>query len=203
MIDQYIEQLKEKSSEVKFKKKELKKWQNKQEKCFLKLEDLEAAKTIIQKATQITQQQLSKQISSIVSKALAAVFLDDPYKFKADFVTRRNTTECDLLFEKNGKTKKPLDSCGYGAADIASLALRVVYWKLDGTVRNTLILDEPTRNLDTKKQVLASLMIKKLSQMKGGLQFLIITHKMPLSKSADRVFEVTKENNFTKVERIK
>lgn len=203
MIDDYLDILKTKLSEQKFQKKELTSWRKRGENCFQKIEDLETAKVLIQKATQIAQKQLSKQISSVVTKALEAVFLDDPYKFKVDFVTRRNTTECDLLFVKNGKDRKPLNSCGYGAADIASLALRVVYWKLDGTARNTLILDEPTRNLDANKQELASLMIKKLSEMKGGLQFLIITHNTKLMAGADRVFEVTKPNKFTKVERIK
>lgn len=162
------------------------------------LEDLEEARAIFQKASQVTQSQLSEQVSSIVSSALAAVF-DEPYKFIVEFVSRRNTTECDLMFEKNGKRKSPLDSCGYGAADIASLALRVAYWKLDGGSRNVLVLDEPTRNLDAEKQKLASMMIKNLSRMKGGLQFIIVTHKLPLAESADRQFSVVKENDISHV----
>ena len=162
------------------------------------LEDLEEARAIFQKASQVTQTRLSEQIEKIVSSALAAVF-EDPYKFKVDFVLRRNSTECDLMFEKNGKLKSPLASCGYGAADIASLALRVAYWKLDGESRNVLALDEPLRNLDKERQVLASMMIKNLSRMKGGLQFVIVTHNTALAESADRVFGVIKEDEVSHV----
>lgn len=168
------------------------------DKDLIHLEDLEETRAIFQKASQVTQTKLSDQISSIVSSALAAVF-DEPYTFVVDFVQRRNTTECDLWFEKNGKRRKPLDSCGYGAADIASLALRVSYWKLDGEARNVLVLDEPTRNLDVFKQPLASMMIKNLSRMKGGLQFIIVTHQKALAESADRQFSVVKENEVSHV----
>lgn len=193
-----FENLKDKLSERKFAQKELTDWEKKLDNNLNQLDDLEAARAIFQEAAQVTQSQLSEQISGIVSSALAAVF-NDPYKFRVDFVKRRNTTECDLLFERNGKTRRPLDGCGYGAADIASLALRVAYWKLDGESRNVLVLDEPLRNLDKEKQPLASMMIKNLSRMKGGLQFIIVTHNTALSESADRVFSVVKENDVSHV----
>lgn len=164
------------------------------------LDNLEEARVIFQKASQITQAQLSEQIEKIVSRALEAVSF--PYKFVVDFVSRRNTTECDLLFENNGKRKSPLASCGYGAADIASLALRVAYWKLDGDSNNILVLDEPLRNLDVERQPLASMMISQLSKMKGGLQFLIVTHNKALAESADKVFQVIKENDISTVTEI-
>jgi len=193
-----VTSLYDKSSDRKFAKKELVNWESKLNTSLDTLNDLEEARQIFQKAAQVTQSQLSVQIQNIVSSALAAVF-KEPYKFIVDFVPRRNTTECDLLFEKNGKRKSPLDSCGYGAADIASLALRIAYWKLDDEARNVLVLDEPTRNLDLNKQHLASMMIKNLSKMEGGLQFLIVTHKVPLAESADRQFSVTKTNEISQV----
>lgn len=190
-IQDYAEALNDKVIERNLAIKALSKWEEDREIQIETLGNLESARSIIQKAAQITQSQLSVHISGIVSSALAAVF-DDPYKFVADFVTRRNSTECDLLFEKNGKTMKPLDSCGYGAADIASLALRVAYWKLDGSARNLLALDEPTRNLSADKQPLASMMINKLSKSLY-LQFLIVTHNQALTEGADKVFYVTKD----------
>lgn len=165
------------------------------------LENLEEARIILQKSAQITQKQLSFHIENIVSHALAAVF-DEPYEFKVNFVTRRNYAECDLVFvDENGTEMKPLDSCGYGAADVASLALRVAYWNLSEGVRNTLILDEPTRNLSLDKQPLASMMIKELSE-KLGIQFLIVTHNKALAEQADTVFEVTKNFNGSTIKEI-
>lgn len=193
-----LENLKDKIQDRKTSKKILEQTTDKMDKLLSHLEDLEEARVIFQKAAQVTQSQLSEQISGIVSSALAAVF-DDPYTFVVDFVSRRNTTECDLMFEKNGKRRSPLASCGYGAADIASLALRVAYWKLDGESRNVLVLDEPTRNLDVFKQPLASMMIKNLSRMPGGLQFIIVTHQKALAESADKQFSVSKENEISYV----
>ncbi len=193
-----LDKLKDKIQDRKTAKKRLEVSTDILEGYLANLEDLEEARVIFQKAAQVTQSQLSEQVSGIVSSALAAVFAD-PYTFVIDFVSRRNTTECDLLFEKNGKRRSPLASCGYGAADIASLALRVAYWKLDGESRNALALDEPTRNLDVFKQPLASMMIKNLSKMEGGLQFIIVTHQKALAESADRQFSVVKENDVSYV----
>jgi DNA repair exonuclease SbcCD ATPase subunit len=182
-------------------KKILKIEEEKLEKYLIHLENLEEARTIFQTASQTTQTQLSNTIETIVSSALAAVF-DDPYTFVVDFVSRRNVTECDLLFEKNGKRYSPLDSCGFGAADIASLALRVAYWNLDGSSRNCIVLDEPTRALSLDKHELSSMMIKELSKMPGGLQFIIVTHSESLAKYADKCFKVTKTNNISHVKEI-
>lgn len=181
--------------------KEIKKEKEEHERLLKKIEDLEEARTIFQKAAQVTQEQISFHIENIVSHALAAVF-DEPYEFKVDFVKRRNSTECDLLFvDEKGAELKPLDSCGYGAADIASLALRVAYWKLSEGVRNTMCLDEPTRNLSLDKQPFASKMIQQLSQ-KLQLQFIIVTHSIALAESSDKIFKVEKTINGSIVKEI-
>jgi len=200
MITNYLETIKEKVTERKIAKEELFSWENKKEINLELSEDLETARKLFQKASQITQQKLSIQISKIVTSALSAVF-DDPYTFVIDFVQRRNVTECDLLFERNGQRMDPMASCGYGAADIASLALRVAYWKL-GNTRNILILDEPTRNLSLDKQPSASMMIKKLSEMPGGLQFIVVTHSEALAGSADKIFHVTQINGVSTIEEV-
>jgi len=201
MIAELKEKLDKKITEKELLSSQLVEFKNNVEYLLTHLEDLEEARVILQKSAQITQKQLSFHIENIVSHALAAVF-DDPYEFKVNFVTRRNYAECDLMFvNENGTEMKPLDSCGYGAADIASLALRVAYWNLSDGVRNTLILDEPTRNLSLDKQPLASLMIKELSE-KLSIQFLIVTHNKALTEQADTIFEVTKNSNGSIIKEI-
>lgn len=199
MINEWKDLLKDKISSRKIIKGNLADWKAKHEEALQLGKDLEEVRSIFQQAAQVTQYQLGSSISKIVSNALAAVF-SDPYEFKVSFEKRRNVTECDLLFVKNGIPRNPLRSCGYGAADIASLALRVAYWKLDNESRNVFILDEPTRNLDVSKQPLASLMIKKLSE--SGIQFLIVTHRPELAEAADRTFKVDKQK-YSKVEQEK
>ncbi len=201
MINKLKEKLDRKITEQELLSGQLVEYQENAEYLLTHMEDLEEARVILQKSAQITQKQLSFHIENIVSHALAAVF-DDPYEFKVNFVTRRNYAECDLMFlSSNGTEMKPLESCGYGAADIASLALRVAYWKLSDDVRNILIVDEPFRNLDKSKHPLAAMMIKELSTSLN-LQFLIVTHNTKLSESADTVFEVTKNFNKSKIKEM-
>ena len=197
-----LKNLKDKIQDRKMAKKILDITTDKLEKSLMHLSDLKEAHIIFSTASNVTQKQLSDQVSGIVSSALAAVF-PDPYSFVVDFVSKRNTTECVLAFEKNGKLYSPLDSCGYGAASVASLALRVAYWKLDGDSRNCLILDEPLVALSLDKHERASMMIQELSKMKGGLQFIIVTHLAKLASYADKVFQVKKENNVSHVIEIK
>jgi len=194
MLQTYIESLKEKESEKKFLQNELQNWETKQDNYFQNLEHLETARSIIQKASKATQIYLQTHVSTIVTNALKAVFQDDAYEFKINFVNRRNSTECDLILLKDEKEYKPLESCGYGVADIVALALRIVYWKLHSNLRNTLIWDEPCRNCSLDLHPLISLMLQQLSKSLN-LQMIIVTHSKSLSQNADKVFSVKKINN--------
>lgn len=202
IIDEYMETLKEYEGNRKFKKLELKKFKKKRKKCFTDLVDLEEALVIFQTAATFTQNKLAEDVSRIVTKGIKAVFVDDNYSFEVKFEKRRNTTECDLWLVEDGKRMNILESSGYGVADIASIGLRVAFWKLDGTARNTFLLDEPTRNLDAKKQPLASEMIKRLSKMGQGIQFIIVTHNQALAEGGDRVFRTTKGRKTSSIKRI-
>jgi len=149
----------------------------------------EQAREVIRKVGLKTQSQLSFHISDITSLALDAVF-NDPYALVAEFVQRRNKTECDLYFERDGNRVDPLSASGGGAVDVAAFALRVASWSMQRPKsRSTLILDEPLRFLSADHQEKASVMIKELSK-KLGIQFIIITHEPILASYADKIFEV-------------
>lgn len=195
MIEKYLKKVQTQVLNRQNTKQDLIGWKKKKKEVVNHLNDLEQSRKIIQQAAQTTQSFLSLQISNIVTNALRAVFQEEAYEFKIDFVKRRNSTECDLFFVKEGKNMKPMDSCGYGAADIASLALRIAYWKLEDT-RNVIIMDEPTRNLSLNKQPLAVEIIKKLSN-DLNLQFIIVTHNSALTEAADKVFITSKKNDST------
>jgi DNA repair exonuclease SbcCD ATPase subunit len=159
----------------------------------------EKAREIINQVAQDTQQQLQYHISDITSLALESVFTD-PYKLVVDFVERRNKTECDIIFEKAEQQISPLDASGYGAVDVASLALRVACWSMKfPRTRHTLILDEPFRFLSRDKQEMASIIKKEISD-KLEIQFIIVTHEETLAKQADKTFNVKIQNKRTAVE---
>jgi exonuclease SbcC len=170
----------------------------------LKKRDLrrhEQAREIIREVGLKTQQQLQLHISDITSLALEAVF-DDPYKLVAEFVQRRNQTECDLYFERDGERVDPLSASGGGAVDVAAFALRVASWSMQRPKsRPTIILDEPMRFLSADRLPLASEMVKQLSD-RLGLQFIIVTHEEELTEAADKIFEVSIKNGVSRVKAV-
>lgn len=158
----------------------------------------EKAREIVRKVGLETQQQLQYHISDITSLALDAVF-DNPYELKVEFVQRRNKTECDLIFVRDGMEIDPIEASGVGAIDVASFALRIASWSMmQPRTRNTIILDEPFKFLSTNFQEGASNMIKELSE-KLNLQFIIVTHEEELLSSADKIFKVSIKKGRSKI----
>jgi len=168
------------------------------------LKKYEKAKEIIRLVGMETQKLLQIHISDITSLAIESVF-DDPYKLVLEFVQRRNKTECDLYFSRNGnKIDDPLNSSGIGTVDVASFSLRIASWALNKPqFRNTIILDEPMKNVSKKYREKVSQMLKEISN-KLKIQFIIITHDPVLASFADKTFEVnSKVNGKWKQSRVK
>jgi ABC-type glutathione transport system ATPase component len=150
----------------------------------------EEALTFIQRIAQETQGQIKVHMEDIVTTALSSVF-DDPYTFEMDFVLRRNKTECDLLFSRNGKTVSPMDASGGGAVDVASFALRLALWSLD-SVDNVIVFDEPFRFVSKEFQPAIASLLKKLSEQLG-LQIIMVTHNENLIKESVHICGVTQQ----------
>ena len=160
----------------------------------------EKAKGVIQQVGLKTQQQLSYNISEITSMALDAV-LDDPYELELEFVERRNKTECDIYFVRDGIRIDPF-SGGGGAIDIASFALRVASWSMQTPrSRNVLILDEPFKHLkgeQTNRKMLD--MVRELSK-RLGIQIIMVSDER-VSRGAtleatDKLFETSIKKGVT------
>jgi hypothetical protein len=161
----------------------------------------EQAKEIIRTVGLQTQQQLQISISDITSLALEAVF-PDPYTLEVEFIQRRNRTECDLYFMRDGNKVDPLTASGVGAVDVAAFALRIASWSMSTPhSRNTIILDEPFRFLSKNYQEQASLMLKEISK-KLGIQFIIISHEEALTEGVDKVFNVSIKKGISHVQTV-
>lgn len=164
-------------------------------------QDLEDAQAIIQMVAQATQEELRYHINEIVTLALSAVF-DDPYEFEVDFVQRRNQTEADLWFVRQGERIHPLSASGGGAVNVAAFALRVSLWSLKAKrSRPILLLDEPFSNLSVQHHIKASGMLKEISE-RMGIQMIIVTHSEEITESADIVFRVTQKAGISNVKEI-
>jgi len=158
----------------------------------------EKAKEVIRIVGLETQQKLQFHISDITSLALEAVF-PDPYELKANFIQRRNKTECDLTFVRDEMEIDPIEASGVGAIDVAAFALRIASWSMNiPHTRNTIILDEPFRFLSKNYQEQASMMIHEISQ-KLGIQCIIVTHEDALTTSADKIFNISIKKGISQI----
>lgn len=164
-----------------------------------KMDALLKARSIVQIVAEQTQKKLEYHISNLVSMALASVF-PEPYIFQLRFVQKRNKTEAELIFSKNGnETDDILNSGGGGVADIASIALRISLWSIKKT-RPTLILDESLKFLHSPEyQEKASQMLKEVSE-KLGLQIIIVSDQQNILEYADKVIKIVNYNGVSKVE---
>jgi len=156
----------------------------------------EEAKTVVQQVAIKTQEQLQYHISDITSLALEAVF-PEPYKLELKFETRRNKTECDILFTRDGLEIDPLEASGGGVVDVAAFALRIASWSLSqNKTRPTIILDEPLKWVSEGLKESAASMLKQVSA-KLGIQFIVVTHEPKLTQYADKIFEVKKKRKVS------
>lgn len=138
--------------------------------------DCVEAQDIIQALGQTLQEQAHKQISSVVSKCLAAVF-EEPYEFLIEFERKRNRTSASLKLKRDGQVLDDvLDSAGGGVADVAAFALRISCLLLSKpSCRRLVVLDEPFKFLHPpERRPRAVAMLEMLSE-DFGIQFLMVT----------------------------
>jgi DNA repair exonuclease SbcCD ATPase subunit len=166
-----------------------------------RLAHAEKAQIIFQAVAKKTQENLEVHFSDLVTLALQSVF-DEPLEFTMTVVPRRNKTEVDLFLGSGGENKdEPMESCGGGALDIASFALRVAFWSLRKN-RHTLILDEPFKFVSPDLQHKVSDMVRLLSD-KLKLQIIMVSHADEINYSADKTFIVSKVNGISSVQESK
>jgi energy-coupling factor transporter ATP-binding protein EcfA2 len=170
----------------------------------LSVQNHEKAREIIRQVGLATQKKLQYHISEVTTLALEAVF-PNPYELVVEFVERRNKTECDLLFKRNGKVRDdPMDESGGGTIDVAAFALRVASWSMERPrSNNVLILDEPFSRLKgqaANRQVLE--MVRKVSKQTGLQIIMVSDERIPFEDivdTADKVFKVTMKGEVSQV----
>jgi len=169
-------------------------------------ENLEAAQAIIQLVAQATQEELKYHINEIVTLSLSAVF-DNAYSFETDFVQRRNQTEADLWFVRDGERIHPLSASGGGAINVAAFALRVSLWSLrKDRSRPVIVLDEPAQNVKGDEANIKFIQMVKAVSERLNLQIIMVSdERVPLEdieKGADKVFKVSIKNGKSVVKEV-
>jgi DNA repair exonuclease SbcCD ATPase subunit len=163
----------------------------------------EKAQVFLQKVALETQEQIKFHLSDLVSTALKSIFGNNAYKFEIDFQAKGQKsarTECNFYFAKDESKFDPMASTGGGPVDVASFGLRVAIWAISQPrTRNIIILDEPFKFLSEDLIPLAGEIISEISH-KLGVQFIFVTHKNELTKSANSIFKVIKKRNISQVD---
>jgi len=159
----------------------------------LKLAEAEAVATeeavrLAQQVAQAIQQQAHDRIAEVVSRCLTAVF-DEPYTFILQFERKRNRTEANMLFEREGMRVDPMTASGGGVIDVASFALRLSCLVLSKPfLRRVMIMDEPFKFVSEEYRERVRLLLETLSE-EMGIQFIMVTHIQEL-KAGDTIAEI-------------
>jgi DNA repair exonuclease SbcCD ATPase subunit len=165
------------------------------------IDNLEEAQYILTEVAKLVQQEMVFHITEISNLALQAIF-DEPYKLQVTFDTKRNQSECDIRFVRNGSDIDPLDAAGGGVIDIVTLALRISLWSLNkDRLVPVLIFDEPLKNLSANYQDLAGKILHEITQ-KLGLQIIMVTHVEPFTEFSDNTVEIKNTSGISKTRRL-
>lgn len=145
---------------------------------------------VVQNTASEMQKSIEFRISGLVTKALNAVYPEDKYQFHLRYEMRRGKTECDLIFEKEGReTKDILASEGGGVADVGGLSLRFSVWSLNKS-RPVFLMDEPMKFISPDLQQRGAEMLKTISE-KLSVQIIMISHlRKIMGNIADNVIDV-------------
>lgn len=152
----------------------------------------EAARAIIQKAAQMTQDQLRYHITELGTMALQAVFEED-IGLDLQFTEHKDKTVAALKFLRGGMLTDPMEADSGGACDIASEALRDSLWYVQRPRTMTLMVrDEPAKNINDSSRDMQRRYAEMVRQVSDrlGLQFLIVTMLPELEDMADKVFKL-------------
>lgn len=146
-----------------------------------RLTHLEEAQKVLQGVAEGVQQHSHRAVADVVTRCLRAVFGEDAYEFKINFVQRRGKTEADLLLARGGMELSPVESTGGGVADVVSFGLRLAALILSRPKRRRLLcLDEPFRHLSRDHHATVRGLLETLSQ-ELEIQILLITHSKQLA----------------------
>jgi len=135
------------------------------------------------------QDDFSKKVEALVTKAIKIVFFYRDFEFKLLFEEKRNNIECRPVIMEDGIEYTPKDDLGGSILDIIGFALRVVLITLEEPKKRLFIaLDEPFRWLGDLR-LRAGQMVAEIC--KGlGLQMLFVTHDKDLVSIADTVYHI-------------
>ncbi len=143
--------------------------------------NVEDAQKLVQSVAETIQESAHRQISSVVTRCLEAVFGEEAYQFKICFEKKRGKTDARLVFVRDGQEVDPNDSVGGGVLDLAAFSLRLACVMLGMPKRRRLLcLDEPMKFVSKEYHPAVREMLETLAD-ELGLQMIMVTHAAGLA----------------------
>jgi len=161
---------------------------------------LEKSKQFLINFTEDMRDKIKVKLESLANSGLAAVFTDKKMEFMIVSNKTKQGLKYDLYVATDGTITPLTDAKGGGVLDVITLCLRISFVKLfSGQLRQTIILDEPFKNLDGVRLQNAVTWLAQVSK-ELDIQFIIITHISDLIDIADKTFAfVLNKDNVTEV----
>ena len=165
--------------------------------CKAENDLIEDANRFLISFSESIRQKLKGKLESLANMALKSVFPDKTMKFIIMGNRSKNGLHYDLYLETDGNINSLFSGCGGGVFEVIALALRISYLRiLHGSLRQTMILDESLKFLDSTRMPLAIKWLKSISK-EMNIQFIIITHIPELVETIDDSFQFKITNGET------
>lgn len=138
------------------------------------------SQSIVLLVSQAIQTQAHKQITRVVTRCLKAIFVNEGYNFRIEFLRKRGRTEARMHFLQHGHEVSP-KQVGGSVLDVAAYGLRIACVLLSTPRRRKYLqLDEPFRMVDVKHADRVRELVETVAK-EMRLQHVLTTHNPKLA----------------------
>ena len=160
---------------------------------------LSEVKELLMSFAENTRDIIKHKLESLVNSALKCIFVDKDVLFKIQINRTKKIVFYDMFVETDGTITPLFDAKGGGILDVITMALRISFVRMfSANLRQTIILDEPFKNLDNERLRLAMEWLDTIST-EMGIQFIIVTHEESIVDKSKKIFQFKMFNGVTDV----
>lgn len=156
---------------------------------------------LLTKTSEYAREQTVRQVESLVTSALQAVFGDETLSFRIVLDTRGGQPTADWeVVSQYGDLQvanDPSEARGGGIVDVVSMALRLAVAALAGG-SGDIVLDEPGRCVSAEYAGNLAYFLKRFAESTKR-RVIMVTHNSDLAAAADVGYRVTQSNGRSEV----
>lgn len=186
------ERLTEAKNRKKFLEEEKKKYTNRITSLQTDAEEYAEAADLMRTVAEILYEDIKQSFETITSTAIQTVF-GKGYRFEIEFDQKKNRQEVNFYLVKGEEDERftfdPNFTISGGIADIASFALKQAVNRIKGN-RNIFIMDEPFKNIHSKRYRKLCMEFLRVVCEKMNLQIIMTTGIEEYAEEADKIFHL-------------